>query len=105
MPPQLTEQQIREIIRQEMGSFFRSDRFTFEKSIQISDGRNIQLGVGVGTKIGTATTQKISVYGVTAITQQPAITAPSGGVTTDAEARTAINTIRTTLSNFGIIAA
>ncbi len=38
---------------------------------------------------------------VTPKTTQVAIAAPSGGVTTDAEARTAINSIRTVLTNFG----
>ncbi len=38
---------------------------------------------------------------VTPSTTRPAIAAPSGGVTTDAEARTAINSIRSVLTTFG----
>lgn len=37
--------------------------------------------------------------------QQAAITAPTGGVTTDAEARTAINSIITALEAHGLVAS
>ncbi|MDO8518475.1 MAG: hypothetical protein Q7S26_04275 [bacterium] len=43
-------------------------------------------------------------YGITPVIQANAITAPTGGGTIDAEARTAINSIRTALTNFGITA-
>lgn len=36
--------------------------------------------------------------------QQAAISNPTGGITADAEARTAINAILTALRNFGLIA-
>lgn len=45
---------------------------------------------------------KVSFFKSNAVGQQAAITAPTGGATTDAEARTAINSIRTVLSNFGL---
>lgn len=99
------EEKIREIIRDELEQFIKSDRFVFYKTIQILDGRNIQVGKTTGTKIGTeggATGQKLSVYGVTPVVQAGAISAPSGGTTQDAEARAAINSIRTALTNFGI---
>lgn len=75
MPP-LTEQKIRELIREELGSLIKSDRFTFEKLIQIIDGRNIQVGLTTGTKIGTAggtNGQKIGFFN-----QSPAVQQTSG---------------------------
>ena len=95
---------IRELIRNEFQEFLASDRYIFHKPVQFLDGRNIVVGKGTGTKIGTETTQKLSVYGVTPVVQAGAISAPSGGLTIDTEARTAINSIRTALTNFGISA-
>lgn len=45
---------------------------------------------------------KIGFYNKTPIAQSAAITAPAGGATIDSEARTAINSIRTTLTNLGL---
>lgn len=45
---------------------------------------------------------KIGFYNKTPIAQPTAISAPAGGVTIDSEARTAINSIRTTLTNLGL---
>ena len=45
---------------------------------------------------------KIGFYNKTPIAQPAAITAPAGGATIDTEARTAINSIRTTLTNLGL---
>lgn len=101
----MDEQQIKKIVKEELQAIFGSDKYIFSKLIQILDGRNIQTGKGVGTKIGTeggATGQKLAVFGVTPVVQAGAISAPSGGATVDAESRTAINLIRTVLTNFGI---
>ena len=98
------KQEVREIIAEVLRDFILTDRYAFQKLIQIFDGRNIQLGLGTGTKIGTAITQKIGLYGITPVIQASAITAPTGGATIDAEARTAINSIRTALTNIGITA-
>lgn len=50
-------------------------------------------------------TTKLSVGSVTTpITTQTAITAPTGGATTDAEARAAINSVITVLEAFGLVA-
>lgn len=49
--------------------------------------------------------KKLAVGTVTAaVTTKSAITAPTGGATTDAEARTAINAIITVLEQFGLVA-
>lgn len=54
---------------------------------------------------GAVTLSKIEAttfgLGLTPVARQSAISAPSGGVTVDAEARTAINSIRTVLTTFG----
>lgn len=100
----MTPDEVRKIIREELEGLIKSDRYVFSKTIQLLDGRNIQCSIGTGTKFGTGTTQRISVYGVAPVVQASAITAPSGGSTIDAEARTAINSIRTALTNFGITA-
>lgn len=44
----------------------------------------------------------VGFYGVAPVTRAAAITAPTGGATIDNEARTAINAIRTALTNIGI---
>lgn len=45
---------------------------------------------------------KVGMYGKAPISQQAAITSPSGGGTIDSQARTAIDSIRTVLTNIGI---
>ena len=66
----MTDEQVRQIIREELASLIKSDRFTFQRLIQILDGRNIQLGKGTGTKIGTETTQKLGFFNKTPVIQQ-----------------------------------
>ena len=71
----LTEQQVIEIIRRELGSYFNSDRSVIEKPLtQFLDGRNIQLGTGTGTKIGTGTNQKLGFFNASPVVQQAALT-------------------------------
>ena len=100
----MNEEQLRLLIRDELAELIKSDRYTFHKNVQFLDGRNIQLGTTTGTKIGTDTTQKLGFFNKTPIVQVIAISAPSGGLTQDAEARTAINSIRTALTNLGLTA-
>ena len=104
--PNLTEEDVRKIIREEISTLFGRDKFVFEKNIQILNARNIQVGRGNGTKIGTAVDQKIGLYNTTPVVQASAISAPSGGgdAGVDTPARNAINSIRTALKNLGIIA-
>ena len=99
----MTKEEIQRLIREEIERAFAEKRI-FANHVQLLDGRNILTGQTTGTKIGKATTQKLSVYGITPVVQAGAISAPTGGATQDAEARTAINSIRTALTNFGITA-
>ncbi len=96
----ITEEKVREIIREEMSGMLG---YVFSKHLQLLDGRNIVVGKTTGTKIGTEDTQKISFYGATPVIRASHIANPSGGITTDTEARTAINSILTAIENFGII--
>lgn len=61
----MSEDQIRQIIREELSIMIKSDRFMFEKLIQIADGRNIQLGRTTGTMIGSVNDQKLGFLGTT----------------------------------------
>lgn len=81
--------------------FVKNDKYYFDKHIVLADGVNISASSGTGSSLGAAT-DKLSVYRETPVVQAGAISAPTGGGTQDAEARTAINSIRTALTNFGI---
>jgi hypothetical protein len=100
----MNEEEVRKIIQDELSAFLGTNNYNFQKNIKIFNGRNVQLGKTNGTKFGTETTQKIGFLNATPVSRQSAITAPSGGATVDAEARTAINSIRTVLSTFGFTA-
>lgn len=107
MQSQLTEEQVRFIIKDELQKFIKSDRYVFEKHIQMLDGNNIQAGRTLGTKIGLAADNKLGVYGKTPIVQQQFPNAPStpGGTYSQTEAQstvTTVNSIITILRNFGI---
>lgn len=78
----MTEERVREIIRQELAGMLARDRFIFQKHIQILDGKNIQLATGTGTKIGTATTQKIGFYNTTPVAQQTGVAVTAGAIHT-----------------------
>jgi hypothetical protein len=55
-----------------------------------------------GTKIGTATTQKIGFYNATPVTQRSFVASPAADAT---ELKTAVDAIRTILSDLGLMAA
>lgn len=108
----MNEDQIRAIIKDELGVMMKSDRFTFNRTIQIADGRNIIFGKGTvssiagdgGTKIGTEITQKLAFYGSTPIVQPVTVADPAGGATQDAEARLAVGAVIDRLQSLGLIA-
>ena len=100
----MTEEKVRQILRDELRNMIKSDRFTFEKLIQILDGRNIQLGRSVGTQIGTAIDQLLGFYGATPVNKPETIADPSGQADDlDTEARTAINALIDRLQELGLI--
>lgn len=78
------------------------DKYVFTKKVVLNN-QNLDTEGTNGMKIGNSSS-KLSVYGETPVVQAGAISAPTGGATTDTEARTAINSIRTALTNFGITA-
>jgi|ERR1051326_4082952 hypothetical protein len=105
----MTKDEIREMIREELGALIATDRYTFQKDIQLFDGRRIHLGNTNGTKIGTATTQKLGFFNTTPVVQAAAISAPAspGGLYAQSDAQSAvnaINSIRTAIKNIGITA-
>ena len=59
------------------------------KGVRVLNGRTL------GTYLGF--------YGVDPVVQQDAITAPSGGETTDSQARAAISSVLTVLRDYGLI--
>lgn len=100
----MDEQIIRKIVIEELNNLFGTNDFVFQKNIQILNGKHISLGGSVGTIIGTSATQKLAFHGATPVIQADAITPPTGGVTEDTQARTAIGSIITALKNKGITA-
>ncbi len=101
----MTPEEVRKIIREELWFIMKgNDKLNFSLPIQIADGRNMSVGKTTGTQIGTESTQKLSVYGVTPVIQQSSISSPTGGATIDSQARSAIDSIRTVLTTFGITA-
>ncbi len=96
-------EQLRVLIRQEMQILFGSGKIIFDQHIKMVDGKNIEMGINTGSKIGGIDTAKISVYSATPVVRASHIGNPTGGLTVDAEARTAINSILTALENFGLV--
>ena len=66
----MSDEQIRQIIREELYNLFKTDRIIFDKNIQILDGRNIQTGRSNGTMIAEKADQKIGFFGKTPAIQQ-----------------------------------
>ncbi len=95
----LTEQQVREIIRNELREFLGSDRYIFQKHIQLFDGRNIQTGRTTGTKIATNTDQKLAFYGTTPVDKPETISDVSSGSVSGADT-VSLSTIQTQFSNY-----
>jgi hypothetical protein len=80
------------------------DYFQFSDDVYLVGGENIVLSGTTGTKIGTATSQLLGFYNATPVNQPDTIADPTGGLVTDAEARTAINAVIDRLQELGLIA-
>ena len=78
---------------------------TANGGITIGDTWNISVSGATGTKIGTATNQKIGFWNAAPVAQQAHIADPTGGATTDTEARTAIASINALCATLGLTAA
>ena len=103
----MTQPELEQLVLQLKGrldDYERTDRFIFKKTLQFLDGRNMQFGTTNGTKIGTASNQKVGFFGVAPVAQQSHISAPSGGVTVDGQARGAITSTLTALAALGFVA-
>lgn len=66
----VTDEQVREIIREELPAFLAKSITSIEGNLQLLDGRNIIVGGTNGTKIGAATTQKLGFWNKTPAIQQ-----------------------------------
>lgn len=105
----MSEEQVRQIIRDELSHFMRASKYTFERPIQILDGNDVTLATDHGTRIGTASTQKVAFLGSTPRVQWPAIPHPNiqGAVynQTDAESlRSAVESLMDICKAFGFLA-
>src|SRR3990167_10735726 len=69
----------------------------FNGKVFLKDGNTISTGATTGLKIGNAITEKIGFYNTIPVIQGGSIADPTGGITTDSEARTAINALITRL--------
>jgi len=105
---ELSEEKIREIIRDEIYAFNKVTKFEFGKRIQIRDGKHIQLGRTIGTKIGTETDQLLGFYGTTPVdkpeTVSDANAQGAGYVQADVQSiTTAVNALIDRLQELGLI--
>jgi len=63
-----------------MNSFVFSDRYISQKHLQLAEARDINFGSNKGTRIAPVTTQKLSFWGQTPISQ-PSSTGETAGMT------------------------
>lgn len=99
-------QQLEEELTQLKAEFYKERstvEFIFRRNLALIDV-DLKLSSATGTKIGTSATQKLGFFNKTPVIQPSAIASPSGGATIDSQARTAIDLIRTALTNLGLTA-
>ena len=77
MPP-LTEEQVRQIIRDELRNFITSDKYLFGRNVDFGDGINIRFAKTTGTKIGIAIDEKLAFWGTTPVIQHVPVGVTSG---------------------------
>jgi hypothetical protein len=71
-------------------------------NVEFADTYNMKFNTTTGTKIGTATTEKLAFFNSTPVTQRSFISSPSAD---SASLKTAVDAIRTLLSDLGLMAA
>lgn len=84
---------------------FHGDRFTFKRPVEgtFLFGAT-EVDANNGMQVGTATSQKVAFFGSIPVDQPATVNNPSGGVTQDAESRTAIIAVIDRLQELGLIA-
>lgn len=104
MPEEIVQlkQRIGELERK-INILFYSDRYIFSRDIEMESGRNIQLSTNVGTQLASASNQLLGFWGTSPVDKPATISDPSGGVTIDSEARTAIIAILDLLQETGLM--
>lgn len=93
---------LRKIIEEEIGIALKSD-IVIHRDMKFLDGRGIQTGRSNGLTIAKASDQKIGFFGKSPVDQPETISDPSGGLTVDSQARTAIASIIDRLQELGLI--
>tara|TARA_R100000152_G_C6664979_1_gene102866 strand:+ start:325 stop:588 length:264 start_codon:yes stop_codon:yes gene_type:complete len=83
-----------------------SSPIKFEKSVRAKEHVSVEgtLVVDGDAVIGNATSDKIGFFGATPVDQPATVADATGGSTTDAEARAAINAVIDRLQELGLIA-
>ena len=95
---------VRDIIREELSFFFKHEKYTVNRPMEFGQGGSITglKTFDFGAINTTATT--IGLYGETPVAQGSTVSSPTGGVTVDSQARTAIDAIIARIQAIGIIA-
>ena len=76
----MTEEDIRQIIRDELRNFITSDKYQFNRTARFGDGNNIEFATSTGTKIGTSVSQRIAFHGTTPVIQHVPVGVTAGFV-------------------------
>lgn len=76
----------------------------FNNGLFFKDGTIISSGGTVGMKIGSTASEKLGFFGTTPVDQPVTVSDPSGGVTVDSQARTAIIAVIDRLQELGLVA-
>ena len=104
----MSEEQVRQIVREELARFMKQSKYVFDRPIQILDGNDITIASDHGTRFGTDPAQKIAFLGATPLARQTGAlrdmsVQPTPGVSsTDYSARAGVQDINAVLTNLGL---
>lgn len=100
-----SEQEMRELIRDELAFFFRNEKYTVNRPMEFGRGGKITVMNPDGMDIGVlkVSDTKIGLFSTTPVVQQNFIAQPSGGTTVDTQARNGVDSIRALLIAYGIM--